>query len=212
VVVHDLDIMSVAVFPSQANPPLIVDPDTVLAPSLARELLQAIRGRFAEIAQSIRSVQDQQLSQRDSLDPPELPGVSPLEDLFRLLTTKPLDHTLIITRCVNIVKGSPNLTIDRTGTDALLNWDLIPDATGSDIVRGDIDCIRSSNGDFSTCTATCLDDNRTTSSMLDSDTSGQGFWYLVRGQNCGGNGTYDNGPSQVGLRDAEIAASGNDCP
>ena len=105
------------------------------------------------------------------------------------------------------------MVLDRSGTDALLSWNLVSGATGSDIVRGDIGCLQSTDGNFAACTATCLADNRTTTSALDSDTSGPGFWYLVRGQNCGGNGTYDSGgPSQVGLRDAEIAASGNDCP
>ena len=38
-------------------------------------------------------------------------------------------------------------------------------------------------------------------------------FFLVRGQNCGGNGAYDTDQlGQVGLRDAEIAASGKDCP
>ena len=41
-------------------------------------------------------------------------------------------------------------------------------------------------------------------------TAGDGVWYLVRAQP---GGSYDTGePSQVGLRDAEIAASGNGCP
>jgi hypothetical protein len=96
--------MSVTVFPSKANTPLIVDPDTVLASALARELFQAIRGRYAEIVQGIRSVQDQQLPQRDSLNLPELSGVSPPEDLFRFLAAKILDHTPIITRYDNNVK------------------------------------------------------------------------------------------------------------
>ena len=38
---------------------------------------------------------------------------------------------------------------------------------------------------------------------------GQGYWFLVREA----AGSYDTGePSQVGARDAEIAASGNGCP
>ena len=41
---------------------------------------------------------------------------------------------------------------------------------------------------------------------------GEFSWFLVRSVNCGGSGTHDSGGvSQVGLRDAEIAASGNDC-
>ena len=42
---------------------------------------------------------------------------------------------------------------------------------------------------------------------------GEAFWYLVRAVNVGGTGTYDSGvTSQQGLRDAEIQASGLDCP
>ena len=114
-----------------------------------------------------------------------------------------------------VPSGSPSLSLEKTGADALLSWDLLPGATGSDTVRGNLGCVVSSGGDFAACTVTCLDDNRTTTSMLDTDslTPGQGFWYLIRGQNCGGNGTYNSGgPSQAGLRDAEIAGSGNDCP
>jgi hypothetical protein len=108
----------------------------------------------------------------------------------------------------------PSVVLKKSGTDALLSWNLVSGATGSDIVRGNLGCLLSAGGDFTACTATCLDDNRTTTSMSDTDslTPGQGFWYLVRGQNCGGSGTYDSaGPAQVGLRDVEIAGSGNDC-
>jgi M6 family metalloprotease-like protein len=42
---------------------------------------------------------------------------------------------------------------------------------------------------------------------------GQGFWYLVRGRNDCGVGSYDSGaPSQVGSRDPRIAQSPEACP
>lgn len=41
---------------------------------------------------------------------------------------------------------------------------------------------------------------------------GDGYWYLIRTRDAVGTATYDNGSSsQVGLRDAEVQASGNDC-
>jgi hypothetical protein len=104
VVVHDLDVVSIAVLPPKANAPLIVDPDTVLAPSVARQLLQAIRRRNPEIVQNFRSIQNQQFPQGDSLDSPEPPGVPPLEDSLRLFAAEALDHVSIITRRDNIVK------------------------------------------------------------------------------------------------------------
>ena len=111
--------------------------------------------------------------------------------------------------------GSPRLSIDKSGTDAELSWGNLAGATGYDIVGGDLGTLRGSGGDFSQATDACLSNHRTTRSLLHSDTPtpGEGIWYLVRGENCGGNGSYDSGGAwQVGLRDAEVAASGNDCP
>jgi len=43
--------------------------------------------------------------------------------------------------------------------------------------------------------------------------TGAGFWYLVRGGNCGGAGSYNEpAASQSGSRDGEIAASASACP
>ena len=43
--------------------------------------------------------------------------------------------------------------------------------------------------------------------------AGDGFWFLARGDNCRGRGTYDSGAaSQSGSRDAEIAAAQFACP
>ena len=110
--------------------------------------------------------------------------------------------------------GPPELKVEKSGSDALLSWGILSGATQYDIVRGNLGDLRSGGGDFSTAATTCLDDNRTTTSILSSGTpaAGDGFWFLVRGANCGGSGTYDSsGIGQVGLRDAEISASGNDC-
>jgi hypothetical protein len=111
--------------------------------------------------------------------------------------------------------GSPGLTIDKSGTDAELSWGVVAGATGYDIVSGDLGSLRSSGGSFTTATSACLSNNGATTSLTDSSTpaAGQGVWFLVRGENCGGKGTYDSGRAmQVGLRDAEIASSGDDCP
>ena len=88
-------------------------------------------------------------------------------------------------------------------------------ATGYDLAKGDLVTLRSSSGNFALATNECLANDPTTAMLLYSNTPapGQGFWFLVRGENCGGRGSYDSGaPRQVGLRDAEIAASGHDCP
>ena len=91
-------------------------------------------------------------------------------------------------------------------------WD--GDQTVFDVVRGDLVGLVGSGGDFAPATETCLANDATAPPVDDGDVpaSGQGFWYLLRSVNCGTNATYDTGePSQIGLRDAEIGASGSDC-
>ena len=110
--------------------------------------------------------------------------------------------------------GTPVLTVTPSGTDAQLSWPALAGADWYEVTQGDLSVLRSSGGDYATATDQCIADNETGTSALFSGTptSGDGFWFLVRGVNCKGNGTYDSGgASQAGLRDTEIAASGNDC-
>ena len=111
--------------------------------------------------------------------------------------------------------GSAWLSISNSGADAELAWVAVAGATGYDIVAGDLSALRSSRGDYSVAMEDCLANNRTSTTLTVSaiPPAGQGFWFLVRSENCGGRGTCDSGGArQVGLRDAEIGASGNDCP
>jgi hypothetical protein len=99
--------------------------------------------------------------------------------------------------------------------NARLVWSAVDAAAAYDLVRGSLTVLKSSHGDFSAATTGCLDNDLTATSRDDADTpsAGDGFWYLVRAVNCGGSATFDSGaPSQVGSRDAEIAASGHACP
>ena len=98
-----------------------------------------------------------------------------------------------------------------------LSWPALPDGDWYEIVRGDLSDLLDSGGDYSTATDSCVADNETGLSAIVSGTptpgSGEGYWYVVRGGNCKGKGTYNSaGAAQIGVRDAEIAASGNDCP
>ena len=99
----------------------------------------------------------------------------------------------------------------------LLSWSAQPGATGYDVVRGDLLELRATGGNFafSSVTTTCLgpDVNGTLISDTDPLSPGQGFWYLVRARDAGGQGTYDSGAAaQIDRRDDEIVTSGNDCP
>jgi cysteine-rich repeat protein len=116
-----------------------------------------------------------------------------------------------------------SVTISDAGLQANLDlrvektrlwWANAPGATSYDVVRGSLDQLRSTAGNFASplVTQLCLANNRVESSWAHTETpsAGQGLWYLVRAQPAG---TYDSGSaSQSGSRDAEIAASGNGCP
>ena len=92
-------------------------------------------------------------------------------------------------------------------------WTTVAGATGYDLVRGGLGSLRASGGNFTTSTQTCLADNRVQTFWNHTETPvpGDGMWYLVRKVTGGGPGSYDDG-TQVGSRDAEIAASASHCP
>lgn len=107
------------------------------------------------------------------------------------------------------------LALEPSGPDTLLTWCTPPEVTGSDVVRGELTRLRASLGNFNVSTLECVANDRTPNSFVYSGTPGpgDGFWFLVRCEGCPIRGTYDSGaPSQIGLRDEEIATSGNDCP
>jgi hypothetical protein len=62
VIVHDLDLIGVAVVPDEADSPLIVDPHAVLTLPITRERLEAIAGRRSQIIQGARIVQLEELA------------------------------------------------------------------------------------------------------------------------------------------------------
>jgi hypothetical protein len=66
-VVYNLNVVRVAVSPDEAEPPLIVDADTVLPGSITYQRLQVIRRRLPEILQLERRRQRAHLAARHLL-------------------------------------------------------------------------------------------------------------------------------------------------
>jgi hypothetical protein len=112
--------------------------------------------------------------------------------------------------------GIPALLVEKpSASTARLSWATVAFASVYDVVAGNLAILGANGGDFIVATTGCLQ-NDTAATMYDDGGPipfPDGRWYLIRAGNCGGGGTYDSGaPSQVGLRDVEIATSGNDCP
>ncbi len=102
------------------------------------------------------------------------------------------------------------LTLDKDH----LYWTSVAGAIAYDIVRGDIDILRNSGGDFTSATDLCLGDNLedTQIDYTEIPTPGNGHWFLIRGVSTAGPMTYQAlSGIQVGLRDDEINAAGESC-
>lgn len=111
--------------------------------------------------------------------------------------------------------GTPWLRATKTGEASELSWTAVQGATGYDIVKGDLDALRSGGGDFASATRACLGNDLPGTTIQDpgAPATGAGFWLLSRAVSCGGAGTYDSGaPKQHASRDGGIAASSNSCP
>jgi len=67
VIVDDLDIVRVGSDPAEADAPLIVDSDAVLASPVPGELLKAVRGRDAEIEEAGRGIEHDEFAKGNSL-------------------------------------------------------------------------------------------------------------------------------------------------
>jgi hypothetical protein len=112
--------------------------------------------------------------------------------------------------------GVPALALSQpvAGT-ARLGWSYGGgDASAFDLLRGDLDLLLGTGGDFAAGTHTCLADDVAAPTVDDATlpASGAGFWFLLRPVNCGVHGSYDSaGASQAGSRDSELAASASDC-
>ena len=106
-----------------------------------------------------------------------------------------------------------NVILRLSGT--VLSWTSADAASGYDLSRGDLNILLSSLGDFALATQECLSNDQPERAFDYSDAPGpgEGWWFLVRPVTPLSHGTYDSeGVSQIGGRDAEIAASGLDCP
>ena len=81
------------------------------------------------------------------------------------------------------------VAVGKSGSQANISWNVASGATSSDVLRGTLSGLPvGPGGGDETCFATAIPGN----SISDSDPLpvGVGYWYVIRGKNACGNGTY----------------------
>jgi hypothetical protein len=93
VIIDHLYVVSIAGTPSKAYAPLIVDPDAVLAGSVALQCLQPVAGRYTQEVERCCGIDLQQLPMRQSLDVGRKSATMlASKKLLRLSIREALDH------------------------------------------------------------------------------------------------------------------------
>src|SRR5688572_854950 len=91
-VINDLHILSVMAGPSEADAPLIIDPDAVLPQTVAPQSLQSIAGRNAQVIEARRDLQLAQLAASHDRDTLKAPDARSAREGFGVGTPKRSDH------------------------------------------------------------------------------------------------------------------------
>ena len=96
-VIDNLDVLGTALRPCEADPPLAVDPDAVLAGPVALQGFQPVARRHRQIAQIRRRVKLTQLALRRALDFAWKPsGELAMKQPFGIAVGKAADHQAIM--------------------------------------------------------------------------------------------------------------------
>lgn len=92
-IIHYLDVVGISTPPFKADAPLVVNANAVLTLSVARQLLEAIRRRYAQILQDLGCVQDPESPSCNSLDVlRKFARELTIEDFLCFLTCEGLNH------------------------------------------------------------------------------------------------------------------------
>ena len=104
VVVSNLNIESVTVFPTEADTVLIVNADAIVSSTIAFQCFQPVRRRRCQVSKLIRAIDLHQPSQRHSRNLLKSTDALLMEDRLRVFITKGADQTTIILRIALYVK------------------------------------------------------------------------------------------------------------
>lgn len=93
VVVDDLDVEGIGGTPDEADAPLIVDADAVLASTIALERLEAIAGRNAQVGEGVGRIEDDEFPKRDALKAGgQTTRAATLKERFRVRVAEGANH------------------------------------------------------------------------------------------------------------------------
>ncbi len=97
VIVNNFNLVGVPVLPDEAQPVAIVNTDAVLSFTVAAQFLQAVSGRHAQVFWAGSGIQNKQLAQGSMLQlGRQVRMTLSLEQVFRVVVVKGLDHVLSI--------------------------------------------------------------------------------------------------------------------
>ena len=84
--------MGTVIFPRKTDPPLVVNPDTVLSGPVPGQLFQSISWTRGEVGQGHRAIQHNQFALRRPLETRELSDILSSEKVFRSRVLEASDH------------------------------------------------------------------------------------------------------------------------
>ena len=93
VVVDDLDVEGIGGAPDEADAPLIVDADAVLAATIALERLEPVAGRNGQVGEGVGRIEDDEFPKRDALKAcGEATRTATLKERFRVGVAEGANH------------------------------------------------------------------------------------------------------------------------
>jgi hypothetical protein len=104
-VVDDLDIQRVSLFPAEADPPSFIDPDAVLILPVSAQTFEAVAGGRRQVLQNPCPVEVEQLPARRPLKCPESCDRHIVEETLSIPVFEGLDHCCSLLRIAYHVKG-----------------------------------------------------------------------------------------------------------
>ena len=90
---RDFNVLHVAIFPDEADAPLIVNANAVLMLAIASQLFEPVTRHRRQVIQSLRGVDHHQLPKRLLLELLELPYPLAIEQALGGSRSKRFDHT-----------------------------------------------------------------------------------------------------------------------